>query len=56
MQDFYDEPIKSSHFGIYIVNNLSNTLQTWQISDIKKKVMVFNFENKSIAVPFLHSM
>jgi len=56
MQDFYDEPIKSSHFGIYIVDNLSNTLQTWQISDIKKKVMVFNFEDKSIAVPFLHSM
>lgn len=56
MQNFYDEPIKSSNFGIYIVNNLSNTLQAWQISDIKKKVMIFNFENKSIAVPFLHSM
>jgi len=56
MQEFHDEPIKSSHFGIYIVDNLSNTLLTWQISDIKKKVMVFNFEDKSIAVPFLHSM
>lgn len=56
MQNFYDEPIKSSNFGIYIVNNLSNTLQAWQISDIKKKVMIFNFENKSISVPFLHSM
>jgi hypothetical protein len=40
MQDFYDNPIKSSHFDIYIFNNLSNILQTWQIFDIKKKVMI----------------
>lgn len=56
MQDLYVEPIKSSHFGIYIVNNLSITLQTWAITDIKIKVIIFNFENKLIAVPFLHTI
>lgn len=56
MQEFYNQPIKSSHFGIYIVKNLSDTLDCWEISDIKKKVMLFSFENKLIVVPFLHSI
>lgn len=37
MLDMYDQPIKSSHFNIYIVETLSNTLCSWSVNDIKKK-------------------
>lgn len=54
-KDFYKQPINSSHFGIFIVKQLSTNLSLWSISEIKKKVMIFFFEEKLIAIPFLHS-
>lgn len=44
MEDFYDQPISSSHFGIYVVNQLSTNLSCWSIKDIHKKFMIFSFK------------
>lgn len=36
-EDFYDYPIKSSHFNILLVSQLSNSLNIWSISNVKNK-------------------
>lgn len=51
--DFFEKPIKSSRLDIYIVNNLSENSMQWQISDIKKKIMIFNMDNNLVALPIL---
>jgi len=53
-EDLYDIPIKSSKLDIYIVKNLSNDLVQFSITDIKQKLLIFDFENKKIVVPILH--
>jgi len=53
-EDLYDIPIKSSKLDIYIVKNLSNDLVQFSITDIKQKLLIFDFENKQIVVPILH--
>jgi len=55
-EDFYDQPISSSHFGIYVVKHMSTNLSCWSITDIDKKVMIFSIEDgRLVALPFLHS-
>lgn len=52
---FYNKPIKSTKLDIYIVNNLSNNLLFWKVTNIKKKLMLFSFKNQSITFPILHT-
>lgn len=54
--DLYSTPINSSDLGIYVVNRLSDSLKYWNISDIKKKIMILFWNDKLIAVPLLHSV
>lgn len=53
-EDLYEIPIKSSKLDIYIVKNLSNDLVQFSITDIKQKLLIFDFENKHIVLPILH--
>lgn len=52
---FYNTPICSSAFDIYIVQDLSRTLSYWKLSDIKKKVMVIDFKDLQVAIPIFHT-
>lgn len=52
-EDLYKKPIKSSKLDIYIVKNKSENTNKWYISDIKKKMMILNFDNALIAIPIL---
>lgn len=49
----FKKPIKSSKLDIFVVNNLSENTTQWSISDIKKKVMIINLDDKLIAMPIL---
>lgn len=51
--DMFDKPIKSSKLDIYVVKNLSENSMQWRISDIKKKIMIFNMDGKLLALPIL---
>ncbi|KAL5241685.1 hypothetical protein ACI65C_009095 [Semiaphis heraclei] len=51
--DMFEKPIKSSKLDIYVVNNLSENSMQWRISDIKKKIMIFNMDGKLLALPIL---
>jgi len=44
----------SSQLNIYVINNLSEHLNQWNMSDIKKKMIVFNLNDKVTAVPIIH--
>jgi hypothetical protein len=37
------------------VNNLSNNLKCWKITDIHKKIMLFSYENQQVTFLILHS-
>lgn len=54
VKDLYDIPIKSSKLDIYIVKNLSNDLVQFSITDVKQKLLIFDYENKQVVVPILH--
>lgn len=54
-QSFYLKPLNSSILDIYIVNQLQTTVNCWNVSDIYKKMIIFSFKNKHIAMPILHS-
>ncbi|CAI6358346.1 unnamed protein product [Macrosiphum euphorbiae] len=54
-ESFYDKPINSEKLDIYIVNNLSNNLKCWKITDIHRKIILFSFENQQVTFPILHS-
>lgn len=54
--DFYVQPIKSSHLGIFSVKNLSKNLMCWNVNDVKKKVMILSYKNEQIVVPLLHDI
>jgi len=53
-EPLYLKPLKSSILDIYSVGNLSS-LKCWDVSDIHKKMIVFSFKNKQIAMPIIHS-
>lgn len=52
-KDIFEKPIKSSKLDIFVVYNLSENTKEWCISDIKKKMMIFNMDDKLLAIPIL---
>ncbi|CAI6372886.1 unnamed protein product [Macrosiphum euphorbiae] len=52
---FFIEPINSIKLDIYHVNNLSETLNCWNITDIKRKIMIFNHNRLMIGMPIIHT-
>lgn len=51
----YKKPVDSKIFDIFIVDNISNSLKSWNISELKKKVMLIIHDGISIAMPILHT-
>jgi len=51
----FNNPIKSSKLGIYIVDELYNNFNWYEIGSIKKKVILLPNNNKFIALPIIHS-
>lgn len=49
------KPIASSELYIYVVEHLSNNFYEYNISDIKKKIVVLPVNNNWIALPVIHS-
>lgn len=54
-EEIFISPLKSSKLNIYNVNNLSQNLYKWDLSDIKMKMMIFHFEGVVTAIPIIHS-
>ncbi|XP_077277432.1 uncharacterized protein LOC143905729 [Temnothorax americanus] len=54
-KDFYNEPCNSSDLGIYLVDNVVNDLQSWNISEISHKCIRLHFKDKFVIFPLLHS-
>lgn len=52
-EDMFMKPMKSSKFDIFVVKNLSVNSSQWKISDVRKKINIFNLDNILTAVPFL---
>lgn len=52
---FYNTPICSSVFDIYVVENLGRILRCWKFSDIKKKVMVITHNSVRVSIPIFHT-
>lgn len=55
-KDFYNEPCKSSDLGIYLVKNVANNFQSWNINEISHKCIRLNFEDNFVIFPLLHSV
>jgi len=53
-EDLYIKPIKSSKLSIFVVKIMSQNLKPWDIFDIEKKMIIFNFDSKLIVIPILH--
>jgi hypothetical protein len=52
---FFIEPINSTILDMYQVKNLSEILNYWNITDIKRKIIIFNHDKKIIALSIIHS-
>lgn len=52
-EDMFIKPLKSSKLDIFIVKNLSVNLSQWKITDIRKKMIIFNLDNILTAVPII---
>jgi len=52
---FYEKPVNSKLFDIYIVYNLLEELECWNDNEVKKKMMVIVHENISVAIPIIHT-
>lgn len=52
---YFESPIDSSVFNIFIVNNLSNILKQWKLTDIKKKLMFIQYADEMITMPIIHT-
>lgn len=51
----YDSPINSEKLNIYLLSDLSNDKTIVKICQIKKKMMLIDFNGKLFALPILHS-
>jgi len=51
----YEKPMDSTKFDIFIVKNLSDDLKIWDISEIKKKVMLIYDGKSSKSMPIIHT-
>lgn len=54
-KNLYETPIKSSKLGIFIVNNLSSSINSYCLNAISRKYILFHFENEKIAMPLFHT-
>lgn len=54
-QQLYNKPIQSTKLNIFILNDISDYLSWWRLSDVTKKMIVFNFDNQLITIPILHT-
>lgn len=52
---YYNKPMDSSIFNIFIVRNISDTLKHWILTDIKKKIMIIQHADQIIAIPLIHT-
>jgi len=54
--DLFETPLQSSKIDIFLVKNLSENTKEWKISDIKNKLLFFEFENQqNITMSILHN-
>lgn len=51
----YESPINSTILDIFVVEKLSKKIKSWNEHDIKKKIMLFAYDNKYIAMPVIHT-
>jgi hypothetical protein len=54
-ETFNNYPIDSKLLGIYILDQLSSSLDVWSIDSIMAKVMLLPFKNKWVCFPIIHS-
>lgn len=52
-EDMFIKPLKSSKLDIFTVKNLSVNSSQWKISDVRKKMVLFNLDNILTAVPII---
>lgn len=52
-EDMFIKPLKSSKLDIFFVKNLSVKSSQWKISDVRKKMVIFNLDNILTAVPII---
>lgn len=52
---FYEKPVDSTTFNIYIVEKINDELKCWDYSSKKKKMMLIKHDNNIVAMPILHS-
>jgi len=52
-ENLFNKPFKSSKLDIFIVKTLSETAKEWKITEIKKKIVMFNFNNNLISIPII---
>lgn len=52
---FFNEPINSTELDIYLVNNLSDTLNFCNITEIKSKIMISNHDKTIIGMAIIHT-
>ena len=46
---FFEQPINSSMFHIYIVSELDDVYAFWYLIDVKKKMILLKHKNNNIA-------
>lgn len=54
-QQLYNKPIQSTKLNIFVLNDISDNLMWWKLTDVTKKMIVLNFDNQLITMPILHS-
>lgn len=54
--DLFVTPLKSSLLNIFIVDNLSDCTKQWNKDFVNKKLIIFDFDKKLIAMPIIHNL
>lgn len=52
---YFVEPIDSTLLEVFEVQDLSNKLYSWKVSDIKKKIMILKVDGKNIAMAIIYT-
>lgn len=53
---FFNDPIDSTIFNIFIVKNIAKKINYWPIKSIKKKIMILNHNNgQLVAMSIIHT-
>lgn len=55
ISSLYNDPINSSMLNIYHVDKMSNTVKSWHVSKIVKKMMIIEHNNQKIAMTIIHT-